>query len=560
MLRETGATSSRALALRRRSTGRFPQQWLGVGLLASLLLSPTFLRPLRAAEQLQVQLDGMSIPFQITDLVAWVRANGRSTGELAIWLNLLEPESREGVLALLKAPLINDRSMARQMLGSWAGRRLLDEVADIVRVDEDSQGITVLTTLEMLLERQEQVSSLDLLEALPAERVQLDLDALLQVASHWRQQLERQQQLVRRLSSESVEQAEERASGVGTIDGGSALAAGQAPDPELQLLTVPHRSRPLRLQIWPASPGAPQRQSWLVWMPGLGGSPDHFRWLGRDLSARGWPVLVLEHPGSDADAVQALLDGRRSPPGAEVLPDRLRDLEAVLRARREGSLQLPGQQLVLGGHSLGALTALLAAGAQPQPGLQRRCAVALDGLPLGNLSRLLQCQVEDVGLPQLTPPRELVGVIGMNSFGSLLWPRDRPIDVTVPVLFTGGTLDLITPPQSEQLGLMLAVSSHPASRTVLVQGASHFSPVRVEGQAGGGRGEDLFQLGEELVGVQPLQVQALLEAEIISFLDQLEGPAMPSAPPAESRVLHRRIGELHLHRLDRGGAARLLAQ
>jgi len=134
---------------------------LGVGLLASLLLSPTFLRPLRAAEQLQVQLDGMSIPFQITDLVAWVRANGRSTSELAIWLNLLEPESREGVLALLKAPLINDRSMARQMLGSWAGRRLLDEVADIVRVDEDSQGITVLTTLEMLLERQEQVSSLD---------------------------------------------------------------------------------------------------------------------------------------------------------------------------------------------------------------------------------------------------------------------------------------------------------------------------------------------------------------------------------------------------------------
>jgi predicted dienelactone hydrolase len=531
-----------------------------MGLVVSLLVAASPLRPLRAAEQLQVQLDGMVIPLQIDELVAWGRSGGVSNSELGIWLNLLEPDSREGVLELLRAPLIYDRSMARQLLGSWAGRRLLDEVADIVRVDDDSAGDTLLNTLESLLNRQEQVSSLDLLEALPASHVRLDLDALLQAAGHWRQQLQRQQQLVRRLASAARDQA--AASPALAASSAASSAALGAREPEIQLLPVNHRAQALRLQLWRPQPGAPAHRTWLVWMPGLGGSPDHFRWLGRALSQRGWSVLVLEHPGSDAEAVKALLDGRRPPPGAEVIPDRLRDLEAVLAARRSGTIALPGEQLVLGGHSLGALTALLGAGARPRSGLDRRCATALDDLPLSNLSRLLQCQLTEVALPSppaaSTPPADLVGLIGMNSFGSLLWPRNRPLQLPVPVLFSGGSLDLITPPQSEQLGLMLALAPHPASRAVVVDGASHFSPVRVEGQAGEAQGEDLFRLGKELVGVQPLQVQTLLEDEIVAFLEQLEG-SRPEAAAAQTSTLHRRIGDLQLHRLNRDAAARLLA-
>ena len=108
-----------------------------------------------------------------------------------------------------------------------------------------------------------------------------------------------------------------------------------------------------------------QRRTWIVLMPGLGGSPDHFRWLGRLLRAKGWPVVVLEHPGSDAEAVDAWLQGRRPPPGAEVLPDRLKDLDAVLEAKASGVLPVEGERLVLIGHSLGSLTALLASGLRP---------------------------------------------------------------------------------------------------------------------------------------------------------------------------------------------------
>ncbi|MDP7994133.1 MAG: alpha/beta hydrolase [Synechococcus sp. SP2 MAG] len=535
--------------MRRRSTGLR----LAAGCVCSLLFFGVTPRPLWAASQLEVQIDGTVIPFSIGDLAQWARSDGRHRSELSNWFSLLTPESRAGVLELLQAPVILDRSMARQLLNSWAGRQLLDQIADLVRVDDDTEGVIVRQTINELLTRQQQVSSLDLLEALPAESVRLDLDLLLKLASSWRMQLERQQNLVRSLDRFPVTASVSEPAAVFPKDVNSLL------EPRLMSLAVRHRKEPLGFQLWLPVEGAPKREQWMVLMPGLGGSPDHFRWLGRGLSRRGWAVLVPEHPGSDDEAVQALLEGRLPPPGAEVLPARLKDLDALLKARDQGVFQVPGQRLVLAGHSLGAFSALLSTGASPAPGLARRCTSVLRDLPLSNLSRLLQCQLVDVSLPKQVAPNGLSAVIGFNSFGSLLWPAGSlSKTVKVPVLFTGGTLDLITPPISEQLGLLLAMPADPSSRVVLVEGASHFSPVRVEGQRQGGRGEDLFQLGEELVGVQPLQVQALLEQEVVQFLVEQEQSKGEHRTPA--KTLHLKRGELHLYRLDREAASALVHQ
>lgn len=511
-------------------------------------LSP---RPARTATELVVRFDGMDLPLSINDLGGWLLNEGRGSSELGIWLSLLEEDSRQGVIDLLKAPLINDRSMARQILNSWAGRRLLDQVSDLVLVDDDATGQAVQATLESLLDKRAQVSTLDLLQALPAKRVRLDLDALLPVASSWRRQLQRQQSLVKTLNQQPVSSQRERRD----ADFQAEIASNRSL--ERVTLSVAHRDRPLQIQLWrPLIADGLERSHWVVLMPGLGGSPDHFRWLGRALSRQGWPVLVLEHPGSDARAMQALLEGRRPPPGAEVLPDRLKDLDAVLAARQRGLFELPGHRLVLGGHSLGALTALLAAGAGPEAGLGRRCGQGLDDLPISNLSRLLQCQIEEVPLPAVSTPEELAGVVGLNSFGSLLWPRRIPLPDDVAVFLSGGTLDLITPPLSEQLGLLTSLPTNPVTRAVLVEGASHFSPVRVEGQSDSSQGEDVFQLSEQLVGVQPLRVQAQLETEIVRFLLDLERGRVSGS--VQGGVEHLQVGDLHLHRLDQSGAARFL--
>ena len=501
-----------------------------IGLLTSLMCSCFEMCPVNSAERLEVQFEDMSIPIPINDLVDWVDGmsipnsikelsewalDRESDNDLSSWLNLLDLESRAELVKILKAPLIKNRSMARQILRSWVGRQLLDEFSDLVRLDDDKSGNKVFNTLEKLLESQPQVTTLDLLLALPGQKINLDLDAFLKVANRWRSELNRQKQLVVDLGNlPSSSQAAPRTQ--------MALDPIQEPVFSSNTLMVEHRSEPLRLEIWQPSEGTSIRSSWIVFMPGWGGAPDHFRWLARRLSSYGWPIVVLEHPGSNAKAVQELLEGRRLAPGAEVLPNRLKDLYSVLRAKDQGELKISGDNLVLMGHSLGALTAFLAAGAIPEEGLDSRCEKALDALSLTNLSQLLQCQMVDVELPNKESISGLKTIIAINSFGGLLWPNIGGTNISMPIFLAGGTYDLITPALSEQLRLLLATMPNLLSRILLIEGASHFSPIRVQGQLEKAGGEDLFQLGEAFVGVQPLAVQSLLGDEILRYLEAFE--------------------------------------
>jgi hypothetical protein len=186
----------------------------------------------------------------------------------------------------------------------------------------------------------------------------------------------------------------------------------------------------------------------------------------------------------------------------------------------------------------------MAAGLRPEPGLVRRCDRALDGLPLSNLSRLLQCQLPYVSLPPPQPlAQPVAGVVSLNGFGSLLWPQRGLQPLRVPVLLMGGSLDLITPPLSEQLRLFLP-AGHPRSRLVLLEGGSHFSPVRIHS----GR-QALFQLGEELVGVDPGRMQALILSLTSDFLQGVSRPGLGGVTPQR-----RRLAGVTAYVLDRSRA------
>ncbi|MGB0826016.1 MAG: alpha/beta hydrolase family protein [Synechococcus sp.] len=233
------------------------------------------------------------------------------------------------------------------------------------------------------------------------------------------------------------------------------------------------------------------------------------------------------------------------------------DLEAVLEAQQRGDLNIPGTEVVLMGHSLGALTALLASGAELVPGMAQRCEAALAGLPLTNLSELLQCELAAGRVLESKamdpPPR---AVVGLNSFGGLIWPHRASRALPIPLLMVGGTLDLITPPLDEQLALLAGLAEHPASRVVVVEGASHFSPIRVDGQGKASEGDDIFRLGEELVGVNPLSVQRVIAHEVIRFLDSLSS----TSPRNDAVHLMDASSKTRWHRLGRRRAQQLLDQ
>ena len=522
-----------------------------MGLTGSLLLLSVGSWPARATERLEVEIDGIVLPVSVEDLSSFGRLGDRSRSELATWLRLLDPDSREGLVRLLNAPVLTRRSLGQQLLSSWGAGPLIDSLGALVRVEGGGQisSSEVLPTLERLLEQQEQVSTLDVLQALPAEQLRLDLNALLKAASHWQQQLERHKNLMAVLAAEpTTRQVNPRP--FKTVR--SELS--RANPPEVIDLSVHHRDAPIQIQVWSSLVSStPADRPWLLLMPGLGGDPEHFHWLAEALSKAGWPVVIVEHPGSDVEAVQALLDGRESFDGARALRQRLWDLDAVLKAQRKGLFPVKGTSVVLVGHSLGALTALLAAGADPVPDIDRRCRASLAAIPLTNLSELLQCELAANRALQTAPlDPQPTAVVGLNSFGGLIWPSGRQTrPLVMPLLLFGGTLDLITPPLDEQISLLRRLGHHPLSRVVVVEGASHFSPIRVESQAGSLQGDDLFQLGEELVGVNPLRVQALIAQEMIRFLEQLESKPGPAAAG------HFDGGATRWHRLNRSEADRL---
>jgi predicted dienelactone hydrolase len=470
-----------------------------------------------AAELLEIRLDGLSLPIPLNQLAAFslgeLPAPGTVGDDLTVWLGLLQPRTRQDLRVLLRMPLLQDRSFGRQLLDSWAGGQMLEEVGGLLTTPDGGSTTGLLqTTLRTLLKEGRPVTAIELLRSLPPARLTLQLDGLLSLAERWRQQLRQQQLALQGLQRLELRSRRSRP-----------LAEAVTPRLRPMALQVSHRREPLPLEIWPASPGnagTGSSRPWLLLMPGLGGTAEQLGWLASTLADQGWSAVVLQHPGSDGAALRAALDGQRPPPGAEALATRLDDVKAVLAAQAQGRLGIGGDGVVLVGHSLGGLTALLAAGLEPVAGLDRRCRQALDRLPINNPSRLLQCQLASTGLPT-TPrrPQNLRGVVMLNGFGSLLWPGRGLESLPVPVLMAGGSLDLVTPPLEEQLGLFLPAGD-PRSRLVLVDGGSHFSPVRVLEE------EVLFRLGSELVGVDPESVQGLLLRLTSEFLQTLEQPLL----------------------------------
>ncbi len=497
-----------------------------IGALLASLLSGA---PVRAAEQIQFEMDGLAVPVDLRELEAWSRNPGSTNGDLDVWLSLLDPLDRRALARLLRAPLLKEPSFGVQLLRSRTGEPLIEALGSVLTTAQgNSTTPLLLSTLRTLLQQQKQVTAFELLGALPSDQLSLNLDEAVAFADRWRRQVDQQADALRALRALPlpVRQAI-------PLD----LKAGERLSPQRLDLVVAHRAMPLPLEIWSSRQSKPG--PWILLMPGLGGNSAQLSWMADELASQGWPVVLLDHPGSDDKAVQDSLLGYSPPPGAEAVPLRLADVQAVLTAEKDGALPSLGpeptgrQGVVLMGHSLGALTALMGSGLLPEQGVAKRCKALKGTLPLANLSQLLQCQMprvtgdgtargsrpatDPLSNPILAPP-PLLGVVAFNGFGSLLWPKGGLGGLDVPVLLVGGSVDLVTPPVQEQLNLFVHVS-HPRSRLVVVDGGSHFSLVRLDNQ-----GQALFRLGQELVGRDPRKVQSIMLSLTTEFLQGFDYP------------------------------------
>jgi len=148
----------------------------------------------------------------------------------------------------------------------------------------------------------------------------------------------------------------------------TAAAAGYSTRDFEWLDTARERRVPVRLYL-PDAARADAPVPLVVFSHGIGGSRSGYSYLGRYWASQGYASLHLQHVGSDRNVwigspfeLVARLQGAAQE--AEAV-DRVRDLSFALDQllRSELAAQLDGQRIVAAGHSYGANTTLLAAGA-----------------------------------------------------------------------------------------------------------------------------------------------------------------------------------------------------
>lgn len=126
------------------------------------------------------------------------------------------------------------------------------------------------------------------------------------------------------------------------------------------------RDVPVRLYL----PAGERPAPLVVFSHGIGGSRFGYSYLGRHWAAHGWASLHLQHVGSDRDlwfgSVFGLVERLRDAATDAEAVDRAHDLRFALDRVLEGPLgeRLDATRVVAAGHSYGANTTLLAAGAR----------------------------------------------------------------------------------------------------------------------------------------------------------------------------------------------------
>ncbi len=469
---------------------------------------------LKAAEKIEIKFEEMSIPISIDELSRLDKFN-KDSREIINWLRNNGLEKIFELSKYLKFPIIKQDGFSKQILRSWIGKKVLSELSNTFIVPNDINGIQVYNTIEKLLEQKKEISTVDILKTIPADEIQLDLDNLIKIISSWKKALEEQQNYTKKLKF--LDESEENINLIFNDNYQLDFKSYQIN------LKVSHREEPLSLKIW--TPEMYKKKDLIIFMPGLGGDVDNFNWLGSGLSKKGWPVIFIEHKGSDSVALNSSIKGDEALPGsADIYLYRIKDLDFVINSYKQGQLGFKdSSSYILMGHSLGALISMLYEGNPPNNEFLSRCENAFDDFALTNLSKLLQCQLSEITIPEFEKSKDLKAIVGFNSFGSLIWSNKTNSGIDVPILFIGGTFDLITPLGSEQFKLFLANESNQFNRFLIVEGASHFSPIRIENKnLSQIKSSDVFKIQENLIGINTHKFQNLTLKIIIQFLNNIQ--------------------------------------
>lgn len=265
----------------------------------------------------------------------------------------------------------------------------------------------------------------------------------------------------------------------------------------------------------------PDRVPVIVISHGLGDDRNSYRYLSEYLVQRGFAVAALDHPGSNSQQIQSLLEGR-SPTliDAQEFLHRPQDVSALIDELQRFAVsdriwrrRLDLQNVGVIGQSFGGYTALALAGAQPNPAnLAAACSSSFLYL---NPSLLLQCQARltSGAMSRLRDDR-VKAVFAVNPIGSAVFGPEGYGQIQIPTAVMAGVADTIAPALPEQIQPFSWLSA-PERYLILVGDATHFSVIGLPSN-----GEQSIPVPSTAIGPDPAVAQDYLQVLSYAFFQR----------------------------------------
>ncbi|WP_348235985.1 alpha/beta hydrolase [Leptolyngbya subtilissima] len=452
-------------------------QLFGIGCLSTLLYPATTV----AAEQVSLFYGPFEFSISVSSLERFAR-EGTVDSELAAYAKHAKPEEIAEFRQILSYRLNLGVVPVSQFLYSSFGEISLRFLGNLIQTEAHQNGFYALrASLILAAADPEGLTLLNVLKKFPTRTMRINSEFALEMVRGFTDLYHQTQQATTLIERQFDAEAKTEPA----INPDLAPKLDQPGEWKWtqETLTLDDRRRQRRFVVDLYRPQRPDSVSTLIISPGLWASRSNFAELAQHLASHGFAVVVMDHPGSNRQQLEALLAGRaREVVRTSEFIDRPLDVSYLLDElqRRtqtpvsgQGTLNLQSVGII--GHSFGGYTALALAGATfDLASLRQECESSQINLNVGNISLLLQCSA--IGLsPQavnrLRDPR-VQAVVALNPIGSQIFGPQGIGQLQVPVMLVSGSEDAIAPALLEQICPFTWLTT-PNQYLVLIQKGSH---------------------------------------------------------------------------------------
>ncbi|MGA9379385.1 MAG: alpha/beta hydrolase, partial [Phormidium sp.] len=288
--------------------------WIGILLGISLLTTMGSTFPVRSAERVQVSLDILERTISVNSLEAYAK-RGIVNKDLAPYIQYIKPEQQAQLRRILLKRLEIRPIAVSQFFSTPQAEILLRRLGQVIQTESGEFGSQAIQqALISAANDPEGITLLNVLRKFPASGVRIDLAKGLQLADDLSKLIEQSNKAIAAVNQQAATLVANQTPGKTAALSNLRQPGSYTVNKQTRQFLDLRRNRSLKADIYvPIADNISQQPTAapvIVISHGLGSDRETYAYLAQHLASYGFAVAVLEHPGSNAQQLQNLFEGK----------------------------------------------------------------------------------------------------------------------------------------------------------------------------------------------------------------------------------------------------------